>query len=305
MLSPIVQQLPLFDDRPLPLLVAEKWTFELDSKVYVTIRYYNIRQWLHGLFKDKKYANQAIRNFRRNGALFDEYVREIHTFPERDSRNRVQAVEYGTDKLLYMIVQNVYEGTARGKRDMSLVNAIKEYLAEAGAFADLTRRDPQQAQIAIQDYERQKERSKLINEGYTSAEADEWLSMRQQQQVTHHRITSEWQARGAKGREFGRLTNDVTEVATGKTATKLKKEMGITESPRQYLSTAQNAAIQIVESLSTVFHVSRQSHGVEELSGDIHDVKPIIDAALPEIGQALSKKPRRLKGQDQPKLLED
>jgi len=54
-----------------------------------------------------------------------------------------------------------------------------------------------------------------------------------------------------------------------------------------------------------MLHTSHDSNGVEELTDDIQDTKPIIDAARPEIERAFSKKPRRLKGQDQPKLLGD
>lgn len=128
--------------------------------------------------------------------------------------------------------------------------------------------------------------------------------MRQLQQETHHQLTSEWSQRRVKGREYGRLTNETTEAATGKTASQLKRELEVTDSPRKYLSAAQNAAIQIVESLSIVFHTSRNSQGIEELSEDIQDTRPIIDAARPAIERAFSKKPRRLKNQDQPKLID-
>jgi hypothetical protein len=52
-----------------------------------------------------------------------------------------------------------------------------------------------------------------------------------------------------------------------------------------------------------LFHEHRESFGKPELSEDIDDVRPIIDAARPEIQNVFSKKPRRLNAGNKPKLI--
>jgi len=51
-------------------------------------------------------------------------------------------------------------------------------------------------------------------------------------------------------------------------------------------------------------HPYRNSYGIAELSEDIDDVRPIIDAARPEIQKVFSKKPRRLSTSEKPKLID-
>lgn len=77
-------------------------------------------------------------------------------------------------------------------------------------------------------------------------------------------------------------------------ATELKHAMAIKRTPRDYQSAADNVKIQIVSVTSRSLHSQRDSYGVSELSEDISDVQPIIDAARDEIDRVFSQKPRRL-----------
>ena len=76
------------------------------------------------------------------------------------------------------------------------------------------------------------------------------------------------------------------------------------DSPRNYVSAADNATLQITEFTSALLHEHRESFGKPELSEDIDDVRPIIDAARPEIQKVFSKKLRRLRTPEKPKLID-
>lgn len=84
-------QLTLFDNgcdpsQPLPLLVACLFDFDLPTETIKGQIVYRLHSWFSGMV-NKKYANQAIRDLRRNG-WFDQCVYAVHTLQEADSRNR-------------------------------------------------------------------------------------------------------------------------------------------------------------------------------------------------------------------------
>lgn len=98
-------------------------------------------------------------------------------------------------------------------------------------------------------------------------------------------------------RGFGILTNKISQVAIGKSATDRKRKMNLPkhDTPRNYESIANLVLIGMTELTSGGLHLHRESEGLGELLDDISDTSPIIDAARPELYKAFSQKPRRLR----------
>lgn len=234
------------------------------------------------------------------------------TNPKREwQRVKDKLSEQGSDVVPNMVLHQ-FEGQGQRKTPLASLSAILR-IAQVVTFQNWEGLRQWMADLAAREIQGLQEKAmirhrlynKLVNEGFTPQEAQQWIDARVELKTSRQEMTDTWRQHGVTGRDFGRLTNEVTEVAVGKTATELKRELGVTSSPRDYLSTAQNVAIKITEFTSRMLHIGRDSAGVDELSDDIQDTRPIIDAARPEIEKAFSKKPRRLKGQNQPPLLEE
>jgi len=295
------QLMPFADDSddstPLPLVVAHKWGFPLATITTNDIRFYCLRDWLVGLV-DADYAKRIIRQYRLPKGLFERYANSISTSLESDSMNRTQTVEYVTDELLYRITQDIRVTKAR--RESTAIAAIKDYLAKAGVFVDLVRREPDKAHAIVAVWYDEKEYRKLRVEGFTHEQALECLERRANSVQTRKWITGIWHKRRASYGDFAKLTNRVSFIVHGKTATQRKKEMGLGEhdTPRNYDAATDQFLTSLAEMSAGSLHEYRNSIGYVELAEDINDAGPIVDAARPAVMAAFSKKPRRLPGEE-------
>jgi len=273
------------DDRPLPERIATLYSFTLAFQdVEGNKRYYSVQDWIAGILPKSNTRNLWNMMKRRHPQLYTRCVQ----LPYKVANGRKYQMDHADALTLYSITQRMEANS--GSRDSVLV-----YLAKAGVILDELMRNPAQAEAMFSDLSDEKDFRKLLNEGYSPQEARQWIQVRQSLKEEWKRIRAEWNSRGiAEKLEYARLTNNVSEVAIGKTATSAKRSMKITGTPRDYHSAADNAAIEIVSTTSRLLHRQRDSQGVEELSEDVKDVKPIIEAARSEIEKVFSKKPRRL-----------
>jgi len=283
-------------DQPLPLYVAEKWKFPLAYVQTETSYLYAIQDWISGITGADN-VRRIWSDFKRNvpeQELYDSIVQLPYTAKD----GKTYQMDFTNDNGLYLIAQHL-----RVTKSRPVLDEIKRFLAQAGVFVDQARRDPETASAELDRVAYQREYNKLIAEGFTPDEATQWIEVRLRQK--HHRriITTIWNSRGIKKPgDFADLTNQVHRIALGRTATRHKRELAVKDSPRNYVSAADNATIQITEFTSGLLHDHRESFGKPELSEDIDDVRPVIDAARPEIHKLFSQKPRRLPGAKKPQL---
>lgn len=287
------------DNRPLPELIIR----ELGGTILVTEgqdgkRLYCVRDWV--------YYVSGSRNEKHSVAWYDlkrslvkegnEKVYENFIHLTVDTPGGPQSTEFTTAEGLYQITQCMATKS-------ETVRWVKKYLAAAGVIVDNERLDPATRIAELGQWLDEKEYNRLINEGFTPDEAQQWLKMRAEGKKSRRLLTDEWKHRGvAQGKDFARLTNDVNVVALGETVTEEKKAMQLRKSdtPRDYLSAAKLALIEVTESLSRGLHVGRDSQGTDELSEDVHDTEPMINRD--EVYAAFSKKHRRLPGEQKPPL---
>lgn len=272
------------DEHPLPERIALLFSFKLAYRDADGIRWYSVQDWITGIVPgssgSKLWHSMKLRHV--------ELSTRCRKLPYTIQDGRSYPMDFADAETLYLITQ--YLEANSGVRDEVLL-----YLAKSGVVLDEMIRNPEKAAEAFADLADEKETRRLMNEGFSRAEAVQWLEVRRSQKIEWGKLTTEWKTRGvSEGNEFARLTNDVSKVATKKTATALKRAMDITGTPRDYQSAADNTAIEIVSVTSRILHRQRDSQGVIQLSEDIHDVKPIIDAARPEIEKVFSDKKRIL-----------
>lgn len=293
---PTLPNIPGEGDQPLPLYVAEKWDFPLAYVQTDTVYLYAIQDWISGITGADN-TRRIWSDFKRNvnePKLYDSIVQLPYTATD----GKTYQMDFTDDNGLYLIAQHLRVTEAR-----PVLDEIKRFLAQAGVFVDHARRDPEAAADELDRVAYKRDYNRLIAEGFSPEEAQEWIDVRRKQKNQRRIITAIWGARGInKPKDYADLTNQVHRIALGRTATRHKRELAVKDSPHNYVSAADNATIQITEFTSGLLHDHRESFGKPELSEDIDDVRPIIDAARPEIHKVFSQKPRRLPSLKKPQL---
>jgi len=146
------------------------------------------------------------------------------------------------------------------------------------------------------DNARRREIAGLQSRGMSQDRAEEWLEQREKGKQIRLGITDEWKVRGAHGKDYVRLTDDVNSVALGASAQALKQQLKLAKNDnlRDHLSAAEIATVGATEYFAAGLHAKRDSHGIDELSDDVKDTRTIIDAARDAIKTVFSKeRPRR------------
>jgi len=146
------------------------------------------------------------------------------------------------------------------------------------------------------DNARRREIAGLRARGMSQDRAEEWLEQREKGKQIRLGITGEWKIRGAHGKDYVRLTDDVNSVALGASAQALKQQLKLAKNDnlRDHLSAAEIATVGATEYFAAGLHAKRDSHGIDELSDDVKDTRTIIDAARDAIKTVFSKeRPRR------------
>ncbi len=273
-------QLSLFDNRPLPLIVAEKWQFPLqhyEPSKQSSKYQFSAQDWLIGLGLTKRTAEVF---WLKKGVQFESVPLAYQT------KGGQQTSAFVTDKTLYLMAQEM----RLTKRNPQLAD-IRQYLANAGAFVDSKRLEKLQApQIEAHS----KEYYGLLNEGFSQVEAEQVIRERSTLSDVFKDVTAAWQQHGAKGWDYAILRNIWSEVLTGKSATQIKREMGLDESPWDYDSALDLVLNQILAIVARGFHDQRQSNGREDLARDIRDTKPAVDNMRGILSEQFSDKKRQL-----------
>jgi hypothetical protein len=294
-----------FDDRPLPERIAAHYEFPLAHKDHDDgQRYYAVQDWIAGvantphartLWAKLKKRAATMAKEAKQGQLFP-WWEQLVQLPYRASNGKEYKMDYADAETLYRITQRMDANTSRR-------NEVLAYLAKAGVVIDEMIRDPRVAQEMVVIAEHQKEYRKLRAEGFTHEEALQWIRVREYGIGKRRVITDIWVNRQARN-HIGTLTNKISQVVHGKTATARKKEMGLAkhDTPRNYDAAADLLLTAMTEMASGALHEWRDSYGVDELSEDIEDTRPAVDAARPHLYTAFSRKPRRLPGQNRPQL---
>jgi hypothetical protein len=296
------------DDRPLPERIAAQYEFPLAYKDHDDgRRYYSIQDWIAGIAQSpqarslwsrlKKRAQKAVDED-STGQLFP-WWKQLVQLPYRASNGKEYQMDHADAETLYRITQRMDANTG-------LRNEILAYLAKSGVVIDEMIRDPRTAQDMAIISEHQKEYRKLRTEGFTHEEALQWLRTRDYGIGTRKWITDIWVRRQARGKEIAILTNKVSQIVHGKMATIRKQEMCLAkhDTPRNYDAAADQLLTAITELSAGTAHEWRDSQGLEQLSEDVEDTRPIIDGARSGVLSLFSKKPRRLPGENKPPLPE-
>lgn len=123
--------LSLDDIRPLPLIVADRWGFELqyhaasDGKTY-----FAVQDWIRGLTGEND-IRKVLSKLKKEMPILSRPL--DYTASDGKTYQR----EFTNDESLYRITQYL-----RNTKDRPMIAEIRQYLAEAGSLLDDWRRNP-------------------------------------------------------------------------------------------------------------------------------------------------------------------
>lgn len=222
------------DKRPLPLIVAEKWGFPLAFAETEDGTMYAVQDWIRGLTGTKDVRTIWAETKRRSNS--PELFTSIEQLPYAATNGKTYQMDFANDKLLYLIAQHLRVTKAR-----PVLDEIKKFLAEAGAFVDLVRREPETVitsgaidpedaiDIAIQAYRAQ-------------GKDDRWIHARLEGKVKREKFTAALQLAVAEvltRYHYASATDEIYKGLWGRTAAMLKNELELL--PKQSLRDHQPA----------------------------------------------------------------
>jgi hypothetical protein len=216
------------DLSPLPQLVAQKWNFQLAQHRKEDQVFYAIQDWIRGLTGEENGSkiSRMWVDLRQKNPVFETFV-SIESLPYKASDGKTYFRDHTIDKGLYMIAQ-----TLRVTKARPALAAIKKFLAEAGAFVDEVRRDPntvllsgaltpeQAIDAAIQVYRAQ-------------GKPDNWIRARLEGKIKRNLFTAALTAAVLETltpRHYATATDDVYQGLWGRTAAYLKGELSLPKS---------------------------------------------------------------------------
>lgn len=183
------------DKRPLPLLVAEKWGFKLayidqdgDADNYL----YAGQDWFKGLGGSKAHWTRTR----------DELLRSTEKLPYVATDGKTYQIDFLTQADLYTVAIEM-----RPMKKRPQLEEIREYLRDAGVFADKARRDPKWAAARLE--------GKIARSAFMQALTEHVTNMSQQ--------------------GYGIATNDVYRGLFRRDAAQLRAELH-TNNPREKMS---------------------------------------------------------------------
>jgi hypothetical protein len=216
------------DDRPLPLIVAERWGFRLTYVLEDGIYWYSITDWIGGL-SETTIPGDIWRKMRKKPDMAS--IQDIlRTYPYGTSKS-----QFTTDKGLYRITIGMIITKYRPN-----LAEIRDYLAKAGAFVDVMRRDPQlRAKIGATAGADEVIDATIERYQKGGKEAN-WIQARLEGIVTRKQFTSALRAAVlyASGDLYRNGTEKIYSGLWKRTTAQLRSELGIKrkDNPRDHMS---------------------------------------------------------------------
>jgi hypothetical protein len=255
---------------------ADEFGFALQMHDVEGEMFYSVQDWMRGVMQ-KDDVRSDWRHLQKRADQLLKSVQQLDYVAENGKTYQMGFADAETIALI----------TMRMKADTGIRDAVLAYLAKATAFFEKLMRNPELGGSFLHSISDRRQYTALIAGGSSHEDAVKWLEVRASQRQPRNSITANWSRRNVTRRDFATLTNKVTVVATGKTATQHKRDLAVSN-PRDHLSAAENAAIAGVEMFSGMLHDRNNSQGVDELSADIENSVQFLN--LDAINAAFSHK---------------
>lgn len=211
------------DDTPLPLIVANRWDFPLSYVESEEETLYAVQDWMRGLTGGNDI--RKMWGYFKRQAAWRHMSSSTRRMPYITPNGRTHQRDYTNDKGLYLIAQYL-----RVKEDRPMLDEIRRFLAAAGAFVDEVRREPDKLIESMNNPD--KFLDAFIEYHRKRGKDDRWIQMRIEGKIKRNQFTAaltEFVRDALTPRHYAMATDDVYRGLWGRTATALKKELGVSK----------------------------------------------------------------------------
>lgn len=279
--NPESVQLSLLTDNDFyyPLYIARKYDKPLAHHIVGPVFWASVIDWITVFVGSR---NKALEDWKKISIGISNTPTELKDMGYIGRDGKTYPAIFASERLLYTIVQNMRSVEARPQ-----VAELKQFLANSGIILSELARNPEQAaeifraiaegrkvEFESLSAENLKKYRRLIASGFDPREADQWMQFDKLGLEAFNKIRSKWFKRDG---DIPKLVNATTKAVTGFTATELKGQWDVTDTPRNYMSTVEKAALGWVENVSATIHDVNNSQGTSELLEDINHVASAID----------------------------
>lgn len=287
-----VNQLSLFGDAPvgdqreLPLLIAEQFSFALQTHQVEGKTHFAVQDWIAGVAQTSDPADLWNKLKRRSvvpksGTVGIELSTACRQLPYTAKNGKSYQMDYADAVTLYEITMRM--GTETGIR-----NRVLRYLANSGEAIDQIRRNPEIALeigIRLTNPKTAIERARLawLREGKDEA----WIARRIEGMVARKGLTETLKAvvTGISGREYGIATGAVYQRLYEMTSAEIRAALNIppTANIREHLSARGLKYLTLAEDLITERLTIAESVMWEEAVQVIRECAGIIGRSVREV----------------------
>jgi hypothetical protein len=274
-------QLSLFEhtaNQPYPLLVAQKWDFQLDYydvNGNPTDYLYHAVHWTQGLGASSHTTWERIKS----KIVYPTHSLKIKELPFTSTDGKTYQVDYFNQEACYQVAMEM-----RVTKTRPQLQEIRDYLAKSGAFVDWAKRNPHKAIENLSAYARQQEIEKLERAGYDETyEARRFKARHENIEVLkqlHDKL-----AEIVDNPNFAILNNERYLGIFGATASELK-EILHTQKVRDSLGLTQLRTLTFAEDTLKDVIASQQHLSHEQAVIIIRQVLPPIGKMLKDLMQA-------------------
>lgn len=243
------------DDRPLPLLVAERWGFPLQYHNVDEVLYYSVQDWLRGLTGEED-VRKLWTKIQADALLNNQMSISSRHLPYIATDGKTYQRDFATDETLYQIAGNL-----RSTAKRPALKAIKDFLAKSGVLVDTLRRDPETA-LAVAQTALSAQESRYLDSG----KDNKWIESRLTGVLSRKAFTQAIKdavGEGA-GALYGQATNTVYRGLFDRTANELRSDLGLAphQNPRDHFSQIALHYVGLAEAICTakLADISQDDH---------------------------------------------
>lgn len=269
----------------LPMIVASRWQFALTLILTENNVLYALQDWVRGLTGETD-TRYLIAKFKKTDAG-QQMWSSVQRLPYKASDGKTYQRDYTTDKGLYLVTQYL-----RVTTDRPMLDEIRRFLAEAGAFVDEVRREPERLFDGVQNPDSLLDA--FIEYHRKRGKDDRWIQMRIDSKIKRNQFTgalAEFVRDVLTPRHYAIATDDVYSGLWGRKAAVLKQQLRLKsrDSLRDHQPTLALYYQGIVEEVCAQKIGEREELWWEEARDIIRTVGAIIGRQAKETGELLGR----------------
>lgn len=252
-------KLALFEDKEIrKTWYNEDWYFSVEDVVYALTESVNTKDYIKKMKK-------------RNPTLAEGWGQFV-TLLQLNTNGGRQKISCSNTKGILRIIQSIPSPKAE---------PFKLWLAQVGS--------ERLEEIVNPELAINRAKETYIRKGYEDA----WISQRLKSIDSRKELTDTWKQRGAKGRDYAILTDEIYKSTFDLNTTQYKELKGINKTKRNLrdsMGKLELAITNLAEVTANEMHNINNSYGIDRLKEDVQEAGKITGKARVEIEQKIGKK---------------